>query len=178
MTLAEISDIAQMIAALAVVVSIIYLAIQTRQAARSAKAAVHENRIGTILGHIDNMIASDFYPVWRKGTQAAPDMSDDDVEKFMLFVAGLVLVWEERFRQKREGTLDEDRWLSTERTISRFTVFPGFRGMLALLRPGFDPDFGELMDEHIARGRAAPPPDRAAAWRAAASKELAAEPGP
>lgn len=178
MTLAEISDIAQTVAALAVVVSLVYLAIQTRQAARNAKAAIHEDRAATILGHIDNMIDGDFHPVWNKGNRIAADISDEEVERYMLFVAGVVLVWEERFRQKQEGMLDDDRWASSERTIARFTTASGFRAMITLLRPGFDPEFGAMIDRHIAQGRAAPDSNRAAAWRVAAAKELEATASP
>jgi hypothetical protein len=174
MTLAELSDLAQTIAAIAVVVSIVYLAIQTRQAAQNAKAAIHEDRAATILGHIENMIDSDFHPVWNKGNRIAADMSDEEAERYMLFVAGVVLVWEERFRQKQEGMMTGDRWASSERTIRTFTTAPGFRAMIAVMRPGFDPEFGALMDKHLAQGRAAPDGNRAAVWRAAATRELAA----
>lgn len=171
MTLAEISDISQTIAAIAVVVSLVYLAIQTRQAARNAKAAIHEDRVSTILGHIEQMITSDFYPVWSKVSRAEPGIPDSDIERYQLFASGVIMVWEERFRQKRDGMLDDDRWATSERTIALFTASPGFRAVVAGMRPRFDPDFGEMIDKHVAQGRAAPGGLRAAAWRAALASE-------
>ena len=48
MTLEEINYIGQSIASGAVIASLIYLAIQTRQAARISRAAMHENRAATV----------------------------------------------------------------------------------------------------------------------------------
>lgn len=174
MTLEEINYISQTIAAAAVIASLVYLAIQTRQAARNSRAAMHENRAATVLHHIDNMTDTEFHPIWLKGNSAAPDMSDAEIGKYTLQVSGLIVVWEERFRQKREGMLDESRWASSEQSISMMTRQPGFRAMVAAMSPRQDADFGAILDKHVALGRAAPFVDTAAAWRAAAAKELAA----
>lgn len=174
MTLAEVSDLAQTVAAVAVVVSLVYLAIQTRQAARNAKAAIHENRTATILGHIEHMTDSEFHSVWTKAGRAAPGLTDDEIGRYRLFVGGLALVWEERFRQKREGLLDENRWASTEHTITLFMMMPGFRATVGGMLPRWDPDFRALMEQHVAQGRTAPAAEAQAGWRAAAAQELAA----
>lgn len=174
MTLEEIYYISQVVASVAVIASLVYLALQTRQAARSTRAAMHENRAATVLRHIDKVTEADFQPVWSKGLSASLDMSDAEIEKFTLQAAGWVVMWEERFRERKEGMLDQNRWASSEATISRMMRSPGFRAMVALMRPRLDPDFGALMDKHADLGRAAPAQSPAAAWRDAAAKELAA----
>lgn len=121
MTLNELSDVSQTIAAVAVVVSLVYLAIQTRQAARNAKAAIHENRAATIVGHIDQMMDSEFHPVWNRGNAATPDMSDADIGRYTIFVGGLVVIWEERFRQREEVFHIGSRTFSTSVTSIVFT---------------------------------------------------------
>lgn len=174
MTLEETYYISQVVASVAVIASLVYLALQTRQAARSTRAAMHENRAATVLRHIDKVTEADFHPIWLKGLSASPDMTDAEIGKFSLQAAGWVVMWEERFRERKEGMLDENRWASSEATISRMMRSPGFRAVVTSLRARLDPDFGALMDKHANLGRAAPAVSAAAAWREAAAKELAA----
>lgn len=177
MSLEALYYISQIVASVAVLASLIYLALQTRQAARSSRAVMHENRSATVLRHIDKVSEAEFHPIWTKGTLAAADMSDAEISRFTLQAAGWVVMWEERYREFQEGMLDEKRWASSEHTISRMTMHPGFRAVITLMRPRLDPDFRALLDKHLAIGRAAPPSNAAAAWRAAAAEELAAQLG-
>ena len=82
MTLEEIYYISQVVASVAVIASLVYLALQTRHAARSTRAAMHENRAATVLRHVDKVTEPDFQPIWVKGLSASADMSDADVGKF------------------------------------------------------------------------------------------------
>jgi hypothetical protein len=86
-----------------------------------------------------------------------------------------VIVWEERYREFQEGMLDEKRWAASEHSISRMATLPGFRAVIATMRPRLDPDFRALLDKHVAIGRAVPLANPGAAWRAAAAEELAAQ---
>lgn len=172
MTLEETYYVSQTIAAIAVIASLVYLALQTRQATRSTRAAMHENRVATVLRHIERATDPQSHPIWMKANSAAPDLSDAEIAKYVLEVGGWVVVWEERFRERREGLLDDSRWASSEKTIAAMTRSPGFRAVLALMRPQLDPGLAALLDKHIARGRAAPAGDMPGAWRMAAAKEL------
>lgn len=71
MTLEEIYFISQTVASVAVIASLVYLALQTRQAARNAKAAMHENRAETVLRHIDKKSEADIETVSSKIVGAA-----------------------------------------------------------------------------------------------------------
>ena len=75
MTLEEIYFISQSIAAVAVIAFLVYLALQTRQAAKNSRAAMHESRAATELHHIDTMTDREFHPIWAKGNAAAADLS-------------------------------------------------------------------------------------------------------
>ena len=173
MTLEDIYFTSQTIASVAVIASLVYLAIQTRQAARSSRAAMHENRATTVLRHIDKWTEADFSQTWFKGNTAAAGMTDDEVRRYTTQASGVIVMWEERFRQRKEGMLDESRWVTSENTIMLLTRMPGFRAVVALARPRMDPDFGAIMDKHVASGRAAPEADPTAIWRATAANEIA-----
>jgi len=172
MTLEDIYFVSQTIASIAVIASLVYLAIQTRQAARSSRAAMHENRATTVLRHIDKWTEADFSEVWFKGNTAAADMTDDEIRRYTAQAIGVIVMWEERFRQRREGMLDQSRWATSENTITIMTRLPGFRAVVAQVRQRMDADFGALIDKYIALGRVAPTVDASAMWRAAAANEI------
>lgn len=174
MTLEELYFISQTVAAVAVIASLVYLALQTRQAARNTRAVMHENRAASVVHFIDTVTAPEFHPIWMKGNNADPDMSDADIDKYTSQVRSMVVVWEERFREKREGMLDERRWASSEATISASTKVPGFRAAVAFMGSRLDPEFKALLDKHVALGRASRTPNAVAAWRDAAAKERTA----
>lgn len=175
MTLEELYFISQTIAAVAVIASLVYLSLQTRQAARNTRAVMHENRAASVVHFIDTVTAPEFQPLWTKGNNADADMSDSEIERYLGQVRAMVVVWEERFREKKEGMLDERRWASSEATISAATKVPGFRAAIEPNRPRLDPEFKALLDKHVALGRAGQTPNAVAAWRDAAAKERAAE---
>lgn len=81
MTLEAIYFISQTIASVAVIASLVYLALQTLQAAQSSWAAMHESRAATVLHHIDTTTDCEFHPIWAKGNAAAADMSDAEIGK-------------------------------------------------------------------------------------------------
>jgi len=117
MTLEEIYYISQVIAAAAVIASLIYLAVQTRQAARSSRAAMHESRAATVLHHIEKWSDANFSEIWFKGNTGSADMTDDEARRYTLQVGGVIVMWEERFRQRKEGMLDQSRWAASENSI-------------------------------------------------------------
>ena len=82
MTLEEINYISQTIAAGAGIASLIYLAIQTRQAARSARAAVHENPASAVPRHIDKRNDAAFSGSRFKGNTGGADTTDDPDRRY------------------------------------------------------------------------------------------------
>lgn len=176
MTLEDFYFISQIIATGAVLGSLIYLALQTRHAARSSRALMHENRASTVLRHLEMTTDAEFHPIWVRGILGATDMSENEILRFTQQAGGWVVMWEERYRQMKEGMLDAKRWETSEHTISAMMKLPGFRAVIQLIRPRLDPEFRALLDKHAEIGRLTHPVNPATAWRAAVVEEIAARP--
>ena len=174
MTLADISDLSQAIAALAVVVSLIYLALQTRQTARNQRAMMHSARAQSIRQSFSTIGDPSFGAIWRAGVEAAPDMSIDEAQQFALFVRGQFASFQEHFLDWRAGLLDDERWGATRNGMAGILAAPGYRAVYRLWRPTANADFRALADTFLDEAKGKPFPDFAATWLVLAAEERAA----
>ena len=110
--------IAEIIAAMAVLVSLWYLAIQLKQNTDLERAEL-EVQLGLTWAELhDNMIQ---YPNLARAYDLAAEswneMSDEDVRAYLWFVAKSFHILEGMFRQHKRGLLTGDVWAPYERYI-------------------------------------------------------------
>lgn len=86
MTLEQISYLSQTIAATAVVVSLIYLAIQVRQTERNQRAMMQQARTDRGMVLAASMDAPHFANIWVKVTSDDPDLTPMDVSVLTSFL--------------------------------------------------------------------------------------------
>jgi hypothetical protein len=175
MTLADISDLSQAIAAVAVVVSLIYLALQTRQTAINQRAMMHAERLHHVRELMLRAGDADFAPIMLAATAAAPDMSAHDVARFSAYARTLLTSMQEQFLDWRGKLIDDDRWKLTRDALAALLGTPGYRASYRLWRNiGAHPAFRVMADELLAKGQGAPQIDVTQAWLALAAEERAA----
>ncbi len=174
MTLEDISNLSQAIAALAVVVSLIYLALQTRQSARNQRAMMHSARAQSIRDSFYRMGDPSFAAIWRAGVAAAPDMSLDEAQQFMFFARAQFASFQEHFLDWRAGLLDDDRWSATRAGMAAVLATPGYRAVYRLSRIAQHVEFRALGDILFDDAKGKPFPDPASTWLALAAEERAA----
>jgi hypothetical protein len=86
MTLEQVSYLSQTVAAAAVVVSIVYLAIQVRQAERNQRALMQQARTERGMVLAASMEAPHFAAIWVKVTSDSPDLNAVDVSILTSFL--------------------------------------------------------------------------------------------
>jgi hypothetical protein len=86
MTLEQVSNLSQAVAAAAVVVSIVYLAIQVRQAERNQRALMQQARTERGMVLAASMEAPHFAPIWVKVTSDTPDLGAEEVSILTSFL--------------------------------------------------------------------------------------------
>jgi len=165
--------VSQIVASIAVIASLVYLAVQTRQSAHSQLAQMHLGR--TMLMHetMLKMLDPDLGPLVTAGHRVAPEMRDDEIMRYYLFAVATTRNFEELFREWQEGMLADDRWMTTRNVLRGVLRAPGYRAILRVLRDGLDPAFVAVTDTLIEEVRGRPRVDPVAEWRSAAARELA-----
>ncbi len=172
MTLEEIYYISQIVASVAVLASLIYLALQTRQNTLGQRAMMHQMRIQQMQS--DLHLRAD--PVIAEAMIAAEAGSADLTEVQLRQViatnlSGLTSM-EEQFRSHKAGQYDAVHWITTKKTLALYLRTPGSRVFARMFRGIFDPDFAAILDQIIDEARSQPQFDRRQAWNAMMEEEL------
>ena len=115
MGLESTAAIAEILGAIAVVISLVYLSIQIRAQNKEARiASVHE-----ILEAYRNQIMvlnnNEFAELYLKGISNFDSLNDAEALRFMSALQGLFRVWEEAYYQWINGRLDEHYWQGINR---------------------------------------------------------------
>jgi len=174
MTLEHISELSQAIAAVAVLISLIYLALQTRLSAKSQRAMVHGARAEWVESVVHRIGHPDFADVWRAGAAADPDISPAHAHQFLFFTMGHLIGFQNNLLDWREGLIDSERWAQSRRAMRGYLSFPGYRATYALQREAFHPDFRVMADADVADTKGQAGADLGSAWLTLAAQERAA----
>ena len=172
MTLESIYYLSQIVSSVAVLASLIYLALQTRQNTRGQRAMMHQMRIQQMQS--DLQIRAD--PSIAAAIIAAETGANDltDIQRLQLMVTNLsgLISMEEQFRLHKSGQFDSEHWSTTKKTLAVFLRSPGSRVIARIYRGMFDPDFAAVLDQIIDETRVLPYVDRRLAWNAMMQEEL------
>lgn len=165
MSLEQIYYISQLVSTLALLVSVIYLGRQTHLVAKGQLAQMHQARSEQYQDIILRMTEAEFVEFSSAGIQGDVSLSDRQIQQFYYFGVSILRIFEELFRQNREGTIADDRWASSQKTLLGIMRSPGYRATYAILKGSLDAEFEALIDEHIRANPAPAPLDLAALWR-------------
>jgi len=118
MTWETAGNIAEIVAAMAVLVSLWYLAIQLRQNTDLERAEL-EVQLGVTWAEMhDNMIQSpNLARAYDLAAESWNELSDEDVRAYLWFVAKSFHILEGMFRQHKRGLLTTDVWAPYEQYI-------------------------------------------------------------
>ena len=126
MSLEDLGNIGEFVAAVAVVVSLIYLAVQIRQNTRSVRMASHHAVMSEFRTNIrvltqDPELAS----AYQVGLEHPDQLSETDRARFGPVLASSVQIYEELYAHYCAGLIERDLWESRQRNLSYFMSLPG-----------------------------------------------------
>ena len=159
MTLEDLANLSEFIGAVAVVVSLVYLAIQIRQNTAQIRESSHvsrlllqENFVSGQDSFFRTLLESDeAFRIWRLGSTATDEIaSEKDRERFGLILYGQMYRYHVMHQASALEPLENDRALVQ---IDRVAEMPAFRSWWSRHRPSFafDSEFVALVDNRIAR---------------------------
>jgi hypothetical protein len=135
MSLEQASFLAQIISALAIIASLIFVGVQLRQATRAmrnsssqAHSAIYSEIISTI---IDN---GNFASIWRRGLSEPESLNEDEWVRFIACASAQFRFFESSRVQWLQGLLDEEHWQNIEAQVNSFASQPGIQAWWELRR--------------------------------------------
>jgi len=161
MTLEDLGNLSEFIGALAVVISLVYLAIQIRQntaqmreSSRISRLLLQENFVSGQEAFFRALLENEnVYRVWRIGSTATEEISPaEDRERFGLILYGQMYRYHVMYQTRAVEPLENDRCLVQ---IERFSKMPAFRSWWARHRSSFafDSEFVGVVDDQVEKAQ-------------------------
>ena len=147
MELEAINAIAQLIAAIGVIVSLFYLAAQIRQNTRSMRAVVFDSLAHSLVDLLgpqaQNPQSLRAFSVVTENWNAA---SEEDRARAAPFIFATFKLFENAWFQQRQGTLDPQQWEGWDAYIRIYYHRPGIKRWWTMRRAAFAAGFRDYLE--------------------------------
>ena len=148
MTLSDLASIGSFVSAVAVLISLVYLASQVRQGTKATRSEIHQNILTGWLGAADLVVQH--AEVFAKGLSADGEKFDafSDAEKlvFVTVAMGMFRHYENVFLQNREGYVRSEDWNAWTNHLLMYFNMPGVQYWWKMRRASFSPAFVTFLE--------------------------------
>ena len=166
MSLSDLADLGELLGGVAVVASLVYLAVQIRQNTRTVRASTLHQNTDLWSSLFLRLAEPDLARAYVAGMAGQSDMKPLQYTQFFFICRSMFLAFENQYYQMRHGVLDSEAYASYERSIStQLLAFQGFRLWWEMNRPVFSPEFVDHVDAMIAAVPLADPGSMLREWR-------------
>jgi len=148
MSLQEISALVQIGANVAVLASVLFLAVQARLGIQMLKDAAQRNHMDKAQS-VSRMIAENpqLAELWARGSKlGTAKLNDAERVQFVNFLTYVLRIWEELFLQHRRGLIDDEMWQANARIVRDTKPMPGARDCWAIRRHLFTEAFQQFFE--------------------------------
>ncbi len=142
MTLEQWSFIAQIISAVAVVASLIFVGFQLKHATSAIRATSSQAHSSLYTDLVQSIIDNaDFARTWSVGITDPKALPEEEWVRFVAYASALFRLYESSRVQWLNGRLDEEHWNTIERQAADFGHLPGLQAAWRLRGHWFSPEF-------------------------------------
>ena len=137
----------EVLGAVAVVLSLVYVAAQVRQNTKALRGAATANAIASLRDWNKELISNVAVArVWGRGVENMNDLDDDGRAQFIVLAFNLFKTLEDMHFQFRQGSMDPEVWEGWEHFASIYLKRPGSQQYWAQRRPLFSRSFQDWLD--------------------------------
>ena len=142
MTLENLANIGEFVGGIAVIISLLYLALQIRQNSKIVRAAAYQSFNEANARVLHTMAQGPpAAETMTKGLADIRSLSPAESFQFITLVVSLLQSFQTAYFQHRDGLLPDDLWRN-HRAVGRWWLAnPGIRSAMKLIGPTFDRDF-------------------------------------
>ena len=145
-------SIAEVVGAVGVVVSLLYLALQIRMQNRQARLEV-VNELARQRNEYSGSLADnhELAEVWLRGLNSYEDLSEVERVRFSAHIARMVRVMESLYQHRTEDQFAGENWEAFEQYIRDVFSYPGAQQWWRIRSSHFTQPFQAHVDGHITR---------------------------
>lgn len=129
MSLEQASFLAQILSAVAVFASLIFVGVQLRLANKAARASASQAHSAMYHALITSLINDEggFATVWRKALADLDNLTEEELVRFFAFASAMFRFFEASRVQWLRGQLDDEHWHTIQEQAISLSVQPGMR---------------------------------------------------
>jgi hypothetical protein len=170
MTLPDIATVASIVSSVALTISLVYVALQVRQAEQNQRGLMQQGRANRLTTDLMQLAEPQLASIWIKGLHAPETLEGEELERYLLLCRAAFISGEDSFLQHRAGLLDERAFRSyTAGTRGQLSGSSGLRAAWALLSAQFGPEYVAYISEQLGHAKPHPAENRSQQWNAALS---------
>lgn len=167
MSLSDLASIGSLVSGIAVLISLVYLNLQTRQSSKHSQALIQQGRAGRTSELLIRWAEFE----WTDGMEAclrgSPDVNARDLRRFISLIRAFFVNYEDSFLQHEEGLLEGEAFANVEAAVRAAMVGPGHRAAWKVVRHFFGVEFQNYIDKIIAETKVASATSMVERWKAA-----------
>ena len=145
-----IGAVAEIVSAIGVIASLIYLAIQVRQNTRAVRNSTHHALTTTRLDYIALVAENpDLSRILRVGSEDYAALAEDERHRFDLIMYYSFSAGENFFYQYTQGALDQGQWERWCETLRQYFTQQGIREWFASTPRRFSASFSDFLENEF-----------------------------
>jgi hypothetical protein len=145
-----ISAIGQLLGAIAVIVSLVYLALQIRAQKKESRNAV----VNSLTTQFNDFMRSqtesrDLCALWLRGLHSFEELDGASKLPFGSHIGRQLRTADSLYLHFLDGTLDPRLWRGFERVLADVAAYPGFQSWWPTRKHWYSDEFCALIDKHV-----------------------------
>lgn len=142
MSLEQVSLLAQIVSAAAVIASLLFVGIQLRQATRAVRASSSQAHSAMYHAIIASIIDdAEFARIWRESLVDPDSQGADERARFLAFTSTIFRYYESSRVQWLRGQLDDEHWHTIKQQATSLAGMPGIQAWWLVRRHWHSEDF-------------------------------------
>jgi hypothetical protein len=174
LNLSDLASIGSFVSGIAVVISLVYLALQVRHAEKAQRALMHQARTERVVNAALTSMQADIAETVTKIVNGN-ELSPREMLQSYYYMRVQVAVVEDALWQYDAGFLDRESLDTAVLNLQRVMLFPAVRAAWLMLRPQLAPAVRDRFDKLVAGSLPAESWDWAADYKAAQAKASSSE---
>ncbi len=154
MNIQDLGSLGEFIAAVAVVVSLAYVAVQIRQNTRASRAETVQHLTSSYISILNGLVLnSESTRLLIAGLRSWDELNEEDRIRFSLLMYSVFTAFQNAFHQRRYGTLEDELFEPWHRQLTLYTRRPGVVAWWAYSQSHFTDAFREFVNELMTSGK-------------------------
>lgn len=145
-----ISAIAEVLGAVAVVASLVYVGRQVAQNTAMMRVAAASETLERDHGLVLPMIESEeLAEVWLKGDHRLNELSEANLQRLLLFERRAITLWHHNFQLRQQGLLSDATWYYQNQMIQFLCHRQSMREAWSIFKSTFEASFQDYVDDQF-----------------------------